>query len=42
MQIFLEPINAGMDSVFVNHVNATTDLQPTYIINHLRELEDIF
>jgi len=35
-------INAGMDSVFVNHVNATTDLQPTYIINHLRELEDIF
>lgn len=35
-------INAGMDSVFVNHVNATTDLQPTYIISHLRELEDIF
>lgn len=34
-------INAGMDSVFVNHINATTELQPTYIIYHLQELEDI-
>ncbi len=34
-------LNAGMDSVFVNHINATTELQPTYIIYHLQELEDI-
>ncbi len=34
-------INAGMDTVFVNHINATTDLNPTYIINELRELMDI-
>jgi len=35
-------INAGMDTVFVNHINATTTLQPTYTIRHLKELEDIF
>lgn len=35
-------INAGMDTVFVNHINATTDLQPTYIITNLKELENIF
>lgn len=35
-------INAGMDSVFVNHINATTALQPTYTITHLKELENIF
>jgi putative hydrolase of the HAD superfamily len=35
-------INAGMDSVFVNHINTTTTLVPTYTIKHLRELEDIF
>ncbi|MDB5221890.1 MAG: noncanonical pyrimidine nucleotidase, YjjG family [Chitinophagaceae bacterium] len=34
-------INAGMDSIFVNHINATTTLTPTYTIHHLRELEDI-
>jgi len=34
-------INAGMDSVFVNHINATTDIQPTYTIYHLKELEAI-
>jgi putative hydrolase of the HAD superfamily len=34
-------INAGMDSVFVNHINASTVLQPTYIIYHLKELEAI-
>ncbi len=34
-------INAGMDSIFVNHINATTTLQPTYTIYHLKELEDI-
>ncbi|HTB52737.1 MAG TPA: YjjG family noncanonical pyrimidine nucleotidase [Ferruginibacter sp.] len=35
-------INAGMDCVFVNHINATTILKPTYIIKHLKELESIF
>jgi len=35
-------INAGMDSVFVNHINASTDLNPTYTITHLKELEMIF
>jgi putative hydrolase of the HAD superfamily len=35
-------INAGMDSVFVNHINASTGLNPTYTIYHLKELESIF
>ncbi|MEJ7610410.1 MAG: YjjG family noncanonical pyrimidine nucleotidase [Ferruginibacter sp.] len=33
-------MNAGMDAVFVNHINAVVRLKPTYIISHLRELED--
>ncbi len=35
-------LNAGMDSVFVNHINAITGLHPTYTIHHLKELESIF
>lgn len=35
-------INAGMDAIFVNHINAITEVQSTYTINHLKELEDIF
>lgn len=35
-------MNAGMDSVFVNHINAVTVLQPTYTITHLKDLERIF
>ena len=35
-------MNAGMDSIFVNHINAKTDIKPTYIITHLKELEAIF
>ena len=35
-------INAGMDSVFVNYINATTELLPTYTITHLKQLENIF
>lgn len=31
--------NAGMDSVFVNHINAETNEDPTYTIHHLKELE---
>ena len=32
-------INAGMDSVFVNHINATSHIKPTYTVYHLKELE---
>lgn len=36
-------INAGMDSIFVNHINAELKgIKPTYVITHLRELEGIF
>ncbi|HMD01086.1 MAG TPA: HAD-IA family hydrolase, partial [Ferruginibacter sp.] len=35
-------INAGMDSVFVNHINAHCPLNPTFTIYHLEELEKIF
>ncbi len=35
-------INAGMDCVFVNHLKTNTDVNPTYIIHHLKELEQIF
>lgn len=34
-------MNAGMDNVFVNHIDATTTLKPTYTITHLKELESI-
>lgn len=33
--------NAGMDSIFVNHINADCHVAPTYIIRHLKELESI-
>jgi putative hydrolase of the HAD superfamily len=33
-------MSAGMDTVFVNHLREETDLKPTYIIYHLRELEN--
>lgn len=35
-------INVGMDSIFVNHINAPCPLNPTYTIYHLEELEKIF
>ena len=35
-------MNAGMDSIFVNHINASTNLKPTYTVTHLNELEQIF
>jgi putative hydrolase of the HAD superfamily len=36
-------INAGMDSIFVNHIKAELrNVKPTYVIYHLRELETIF
>jgi putative hydrolase of the HAD superfamily len=35
-------INAGIDSIFVNHINAVTEVQPTYTVTHLQQLESIF
>jgi putative hydrolase of the HAD superfamily len=34
-------INAGLDTIFVNHVNAIPHIKPTYTIFHLQELEQI-
>lgn len=31
----------GMDTVFVNHIHAQTDIRPTFEIGHLKELESI-
>ncbi|HMP95203.1 MAG TPA: HAD-IA family hydrolase, partial [Phnomibacter sp.] len=35
-------MDAGLDTVFVNHLRETTTLKPTYTVHHLRELEQIF
>lgn len=35
-------MNAGMDTVFVNHINAVAAIKPTYTVTHLQQLEDIF
>jgi putative hydrolase of the HAD superfamily len=35
-------IDAGMDTVFVNHINEVSTLNPTYVVTHLNELEQIF
>ena len=34
-------INAGMDTIFVNHINADCLIKPTHTIYHLKELESI-
>jgi putative hydrolase of the HAD superfamily len=34
-------INAGMDTIFVNHINAGCTLSPTHTVYHLKELESI-
>lgn len=33
--------NAGMDTIFVNHINAECNAAPTFSIRHLKELESI-
>ena len=33
--------NAGLDTVFVNHLKVDPHIKATYTIHHLRELEDI-
>lgn len=35
-------INAGIDQVFVNHHRISTAIKPTYMVNSLKELEEIF
>jgi putative hydrolase of the HAD superfamily len=35
-------MNAGIDQVFVNHVNAKLVIKPTYTVYSLKELETIF
>ena len=35
-------INAGIDQVYVNHLNETPSIQPTYMVRSLKELERIF
>lgn len=35
-------INAGWDTVFVNHLQVKDAVQATYKVHHLRELENIF
>jgi putative hydrolase of the HAD superfamily len=35
-------MNAGMDQVFVNHHHIETKVNPTYEVNSLKELEEIF
>ncbi len=35
-------INAGMDQVFVNHLNIQPSIKPTYTVYSLKELENIF
>jgi len=34
--------NAGIDTVFVNHLNIKANIEPTYTVYHLKELEKIF
>jgi len=34
-------INAGMDTIFVNHIKAVPHIQATYEITHLKQLEQI-
>lgn len=35
-------MNAGLDTIFVNHLSVEINVRPTYVIHHLKELEDIF
>ncbi len=35
-------MNAGMDQVFVNHIDAETTISPTYTVRSLHELDPIF
>lgn len=34
-------INAGLDTIFVNHLGIEPHIRPTYMVRHLKELEEI-
>lgn len=38
----LGAMKAGIDQVFINHLNVTIDIKPTYVVSSLKELEKIF
>ena len=38
----LGAMRAGIDQVFINHQNITTEIMPTYTVTSLKELEEIF
>jgi len=38
----LGAMNAGIDQVYVNHVGIEPAIRPTYTVNSLKELEEIF
>ncbi len=38
----LGAMNAGIDQVFINHNNIVININPTYTVNTLKELEEIF
>ena len=35
-------MNAGIDQVFINHLDIPIDIKPTYVVRSLKELEEIF
>jgi putative hydrolase of the HAD superfamily len=35
-------MKAGIDQVFINHLNIAIDIKPTYVVRSLKELETIF
>ena len=35
-------MNAGIDQVYVNHLGIEPEVKPTYVVNSLKELENIF
>jgi putative hydrolase of the HAD superfamily len=35
-------MNAGIDQVFINHLNIPVSVRPTYMFNSLKELEKYF
>lgn len=34
--------NAGLDQVFINHLGKIPEVKPTFMVHHLKELEQIF
>ena len=38
----LGAMNAGIDQVFINHLDIPIDIKPTYVVRSLKELEEIF